>query len=143
MYIYVQAFLLRLTYIPIALKNYGMCFLPCPFHIFVVTMAVGNIPFSLLWAQIGSSASDLFHAVSKKDHSSPFQMALMIFAMVATVLLLFIVRYYTQKLSREVEDMKRGAAADGFIDDEFGEDFVLPTLDVRQTSTSTVIMDER
>lgn len=60
-----QQLLLRLMYLPIAFKNYGLSLLPgCPFPIFALCTLAASVPYTLLWAHMGASSRSLLDLLS-------------------------------------------------------------------------------
>lgn len=53
--------LFNLAYVPVAVKNYGLGFVPgVPLHKFVAAIFVVEVPIAFLWASIGSAAASEF-----------------------------------------------------------------------------------
>jgi len=50
---------LRMSFVPTVVKNYGLASLPVPVFPVVFSALIAGIPFSVLWSFIGSTSSDL------------------------------------------------------------------------------------
>jgi uncharacterized membrane protein YdjX (TVP38/TMEM64 family) len=63
--------LVRLAFIPTAIKNYGIPCLPVRFWVYFWTSLITIVPYSIMWAQIGSSSRSMASVFNRHGKASP------------------------------------------------------------------------
>lgn len=108
--------LVRAGYLPIALKNYGLSVLDVSFKcVFFLSLLTGAL-FSLTWCYIGQAAKDVKDLVKGQNESgNPVQLAILIVGIIAAVLLLGYIGYYTR---REIRQMASEMEEKDFVNEE-------------------------
>jgi len=99
---YKMCFLLRLVFIPISVKNYGMGLLPCTHTQFLVTSTVTGIPFSVLWCVAGHSMDELKEILngssgSRSTNRKMMEIGFLVLGAVSLAMSLAVVGYYSKK----------------------------------------------
>jgi uncharacterized membrane protein YdjX (TVP38/TMEM64 family) len=106
---YSTLLLIRVAVVPIAIKNYGLSILPVQIHHYLICSLIGGIPFTLAWSYFGSASMDLVQIFSGSDAAkSPArrnaEISLLIMGLVATVLVLWMIRFYTQRALKKFHE---------------------------------------
>jgi len=97
-------FLIRLGYIPLMVKNYGLSVMHCPFHIFLVCSTVAGIPFTLAINHAGLLSKELLLAAEgEKKIRSPWDICMMILGCSAIIMFVLVTRFYTKQQLEMVE----------------------------------------
>jgi len=79
-----------------------MALLPCPFHVYFVCCFIANIPYSILFADIGATSHDLVDAMySKGHHRVPaVEVTLLVFGVLFIVATVIVLHRYTSKYAK-------------------------------------------
>eukprot|EP00301_Raphidiophrys_heterophryoidea_P005633 c12345_g1_i2.p1 GENE.c12345_g1_i2~~c12345_g1_i2.p1 ORF type:complete len:366 (+),score=88.08 c12345_g1_i2:104-1201(+) len=131
---YKMCFLIRLVFIPISVKNYGMGLLPCTHLQFIVTSIATGIPFTVLWCVIGQSADQVTQILDQNNntpgegggkilkHNFVTEMVLLCVGALSMVAFLAFLGYYSKKEWSKVQQ-QQAAAIDERIraDEEHGK----------------------
>ena len=111
--------LMRLSYIPLGIKNYGSAYLPCPLYIYIICSFVASIPYSLLWASVGSSCRNL---VEITDANSGLAQKILLFvAIIMTLAIFVVIKCYTNK---EMKAINRIAVTNADMNEEEFDDYL-------------------
>jgi len=97
----------RLAYIPIALKNFGLAVLSVRPNVFVASLVGVELFNSVVLVAVGSAAKDLGALISGKEPKSTGQVAVMVLGCSFLVGLLAYLSVFTQRALREVREEQR------------------------------------
>ena len=92
-----MVFLIRLAYMPIALKNYGLSLFAVRRRLFILATLLCTIPECALFAYFGSSAGDIVDLLDGKYSGGPLGIATLAIGVVVALVVLFLIIYYTRK----------------------------------------------
>mmetsp|Transcript_25869 Transcript_25869/g.33939 ORF Transcript_25869/g.33939 Transcript_25869/m.33939 type:complete len:357 (+) Transcript_25869:203-1273(+) len=103
-------FLIRLGYIPLMLKNYGLAVMHCPFHIFALASLSMGIPFTLAINHAGFISKELIKAAETggKHIRSSWDVVMLIIGSTAVILFLIMTRFYTKRALAMIEKDELG-----------------------------------
>lgn len=99
---YKICFIVRLAYIPIALKNFGLAVLSVRPEVFIASLVGVELFNSSVLVTVGSTAKDLGALISGKEPKSPGQLAVMVLGCGFLVGLLAYLSVFTQRALQEV-----------------------------------------
>lgn len=102
--------LLRLCYLPIAVKNYGMALLPCPLHVYVVCTFATALLYTPLLTHLGASSRSLLSA-TKGTGAQPTEIALLCLSVGVLVLLVCVLRRLSNRYLELAEQEEEGTIA--------------------------------
>lgn len=106
--------LVRLTALPLAVKNYGLSALEISNHIFLLSTFIGSIPYSLAWTYFGSISKDLFQILGFENkgeiandlerHDQIVKYSIEACGILAIVIFVLVMRHYSNKAFAKVHD---------------------------------------
>jgi len=102
-------FIVRIAYIPIALKNFGLAVLSVRPAVFITSLMVVELFNSSVLVTVGSTAKDLGALVSGKEPKSTGQLAVMLLGCAFLVGLLGYLSVFTRRALQEVREEQRVA----------------------------------
>jgi len=114
-------FLLRLLPLPIAVKNYGMSCLPFPLLVYTLCCFVAELPFTILWVHIGQSTRSLLEAMEGRQRGKSHllhEILLLVLSVVLLVALGFLMRRYTAKYAKHLEEEREKEEAEEEAEEE-------------------------
>jgi len=141
-----MVFLIRLAYMPIALKNYGLSFFAIKRRLFIISTLVCTVPETAVLAFFGSSADDILDLANGRYSGGTLGIVALAIGICFMIVVLVLIAYYTrvewkkatEEVQRERQDRKARKAGRAQRDDEI----VVPTSIQTQSQVTPNLSSE-
>lgn len=104
--------LVRISAIPLAIKNYGISSLPISTLKFFFAALLGGVPYSLTWSHLGSASKNLLDLLEgneedeQKKSRRTMEIVLFVLGLLAIAIVLLMLRKYSKKAFEDLRSTK-------------------------------------